>query len=60
MLICRNAEGVHGKKKVVNPWLRGSVCYGQTFHKLFRSTKLSRVVLDLFLQNRMLLASERH
>jgi len=22
MLICRNAEGVHGKRKVGNPWAR--------------------------------------
>jgi len=22
MLICRNAEGVHGKKKVGNPWFK--------------------------------------
>jgi len=24
MLICRNAEGVHGQKKFVNPWFK---CY---------------------------------
>jgi len=24
MLICRNAEGVHGQRKVGNPWVRGT------------------------------------
>ena len=26
MLICRNAEGVHGKKKVGNPWSKSFFC----------------------------------
>jgi len=24
MLVCRNAEGVHGKKKVGNPWAKAT------------------------------------
>jgi len=45
MLNCRNAEGVHGQRKVGNPCLRGNRAHWQ---KGFAKTVLTVVIYGIF------------
>jgi len=43
MLICRNAQGVHGQKKVGNPWFRlytGTLCSFRLLLQTFKNAAL--------------------